>query len=75
MGAGSSKVVVEVVVDRPFYYAGDTVTGSVVVHVPQALDVKSITLKVLAGSCSWSASRASTCTCTDLASTTLYRPS
>lgn len=47
MGQSGSKVSVHVHLDSGYYYAGDVVTGAVVLHVEQPLDVKSISVKVL----------------------------
>lgn len=46
MGQGSSKGVLHVQLDSGFYYSGDTVTGSVVLHVDHPTDIKSISVKV-----------------------------
>lgn len=49
MGQGGSKsgpLVVHVQLDAGYYYAGDTVTGAVVLHAEQAVDVKAISIKV-----------------------------
>lgn len=57
MGAGGSKGHVHVHLEKPFYYTGDTVTGSVVVHLEEAVDINGVTLKV--SQCA----SASTCSC------------
>ena len=49
MGQGGSKVVVHVQLDGAYYYAGDTVTGAVVVHTQQPISVKDVSVKVRAG--------------------------
>lgn len=46
MGAGGSKVQVYVRADKPFYYAGDVVTGSVVLHVAERTTFKQCSIKV-----------------------------
>lgn len=48
MGQGGSKapLVVHVQLDSGYYYAGDTVTGTVVLHAEQAVDVTAISVKV-----------------------------
>jgi hypothetical protein len=51
MGQGGSKapLVVHVQVDSGYYYAGDTVKGTVALHAEQAVDVKAISVKVRLG--------------------------
>jgi hypothetical protein len=46
MGQGGSKTQVHVHIDKPFYYAGDIVTGFVVLHAETAMTFNSINLKV-----------------------------
>jgi hypothetical protein len=38
--------VVHLQLDSGYYYAGDTVTGTVVLHAEQAVDVTAISVKV-----------------------------
>jgi hypothetical protein len=53
MGQGDSKVVVHLHLDSGYYYAGDTVTGAVVLRVSQPMEVKSISVKVCCGGEQW----------------------
>jgi hypothetical protein len=46
MGQNNSKVVVHVQLDAAYYYAGDTVTGAVVLHLEQPIQVKAVEAKV-----------------------------
>jgi hypothetical protein len=46
MGHGGSKVLVHVQLDAAYYYAGDLVTGTVVLHTEQPIDAKAIDCKV-----------------------------
>lgn len=48
MGQSESKTQVHVHIDKPYYYAGDVVTGFVVLHAGSVLDFKSINIKVRA---------------------------
>lgn len=51
MGQDNSKVVVHVQLDAAYYYAGDTVTGAVVLHVEQPIAVKAVEAKVGGTAC------------------------
>lgn len=51
MGQGGSKAVVHVQLDGSYYYAGDSVTGAVVLHVEQPIDVKGVFVKVMTTLC------------------------
>lgn len=44
MGAGGSKVYLQA--DKPYYYTGDAVTGSVVFHAEQPITLRKIQIKV-----------------------------
>jgi hypothetical protein len=46
MGQTGSKTQVHVHIDKPFYYAGDIVTGFVVLHTETAMSFNSINIKV-----------------------------
>lgn len=46
MGQNNSKVVVHVQLDAAYYYAGDTVTGAVVLHLEQPIQVNAVEAKV-----------------------------
>lgn len=58
MGAGSSKVQVHVRADKPYYYTGDVVTGSVVFHTEQPITFHKINIKVNLN-CVWQATNSS----------------
>jgi len=47
MGAAGSKTVVHVHFNQPYYYAGDVVSGALVLHVEDSMVVKSVNIKVL----------------------------
>jgi hypothetical protein len=51
MVQGNSKVVVHVQLDAAYYYAGDTVTGAVVLHMEQPIAVKAVEAKVSRNAC------------------------
>eukprot|EP00775_Hariotina_reticulata_P008059 gene8059-8254_t len=45
MGASESKTAVHVHINQPYYYTGDVVSGAIVVHVENCMEVKSINIK------------------------------
>ncbi|WIA35279.1 hypothetical protein OEZ86_003738 [Tetradesmus obliquus] len=54
MGQSESKTQVHVHIDKPYYYAGDVVTGFVALHAGSVLDFKSINIKVTGvEKCQW----------------------
>jgi hypothetical protein len=51
MGQTGSKTQVHVHIDKPYYYAGDIVTGFVVLHAETAMTFNSINIKVQTSAC------------------------